>query len=360
DAIAANDGAGVFAALDKVMDSGHDPRRFLTDLLERFRDLVIVRTVPNAASSGLIEAPDDQAARMAAQAGRFGPADLVRLADIVDEGITAMKGATPTRLQLELVSARLLLPGAGGSAVALQARLDRLERRLGLDEAVGPGAGGGAGTPAAVPDQQSTAEPTAPAPTADPPHRESEPVDAPRSTTAQDRARDPAVGSGPASGTADLRRLWPEVLVRLREIKRTPWSLISQQAAVVDVSDGVLTLAFRQPSLRDTFVRRDDFQANLREALADVLGVDLQIEAIVDPAVQAASPALASRDPQPDPVSSAARPRAAGSTKSSAREQPTDDDAHPDDRDQDADRLSERELLERTLGARVIEEIEHG
>ena len=92
DAIAANDGAGVFAALDKVMDSGHDPRRFLTDLLERFRDLVIVRTVPNAAASGLIEAPDDQAARMAAQAGRFGPADLVRLADIVDEGITAMKG----------------------------------------------------------------------------------------------------------------------------------------------------------------------------------------------------------------------------------------------------------------------------
>ena len=134
------------------MDSGHDPRRFLTDLLERFRDLVIVRTVPNAAASGLIEAPDDQAARMAAQAGRFGPADLVRLADIVDEGITAMKGATPTRLQLELVCARLLLPGADGSAVALQARLDRLERRLGLDEAVGPrgswrrrNAGGGRG-----------------------------------------------------------------------------------------------------------------------------------------------------------------------------------------------------------------------
>ena len=149
------------------------------------------------------------------------------------------------------------------------------------------------------------------------------------------------------------------MLVRLREIKRTPWSLISQQAAVVEVSDGVLTLAFRQPSLRDTFVRRDDFQANLREALVDVLGVDLQIEAIVDPAVQPAAPALASRD-QPDAILSAVPSRAAGSTKSSARKQPADDDAHPDDRDHDADRLSERELLERTLGARVIEEIEHG
>ncbi|HEY9376045.1 MAG TPA: DNA polymerase III subunit gamma and tau, partial [Jiangellaceae bacterium] len=141
DAIAANDGAAVFAALDKVMDSGHDPRRFLTDLLERFRDLVIVRAVPNAASSGLIEAPDDQAARMAEQAARFGPADLVRLADVIDEGITAMKGATPTRLQLELVCARLLLPGADGSIVAMQARLDRLERRLAVDDTTAPDPG---------------------------------------------------------------------------------------------------------------------------------------------------------------------------------------------------------------------------
>jgi DNA polymerase-3 subunit gamma/tau len=384
DAIAANDGAGVFAAIDKVMDSGHDPRRFLTDLLERFRDLVIVQTVPNAASSGLIEAPDDQAARMSSQAGRFGPADLVRLADVVDEGITAMKGATPTRLQLELVCARLLLPGAGGSAIAIQARLDRLERRLGLEDAVAPETGGGvepsidldagsSSTDSAAADDQVTSEPDA-TPAAGP-EAESAPVD-----TTHPQSQDPERPTGTsgvlAGGTADLRRLWPDVLVRLREIKRTPWSLISQQAAVVDVAGGVLTLGFSQASLRDTFVRRDDFQANLREAIADVLGVDLRIEAIVDPAVQSGSQAAsAGAQPPAHQVPVAAPLRAPEGTAATAARaairQPastaepspgrsSDDEVSPDDRNHDSDSLSERELLERTLGARVIEEIEHG
>ena len=385
DAIAANEGAGVFAAIDKVMDSGHDPRRFLTDLLERFRDLVIVRTVPNAASSGLIEAPDDQAARMAAQAGRFGPADLVRLADVVDEGITAMKGATPTRLQLELVCARLLLPGAGGSAIAIQARLDRLERRLGLDDAVAPVTGGGveppidldagsaSGPTSAAADDQVTSEPDAtPAVGRE---AESAPVDTTHPQS-HDPERPPGTSGVLAGGTADLRRLWPEVLVRLREIKRTPWSLISQQAAVVDVADGVLTLGFSQASLRDTFVRRDDFQANLREAIADVLGVGLRIEAIVDPAVLSGSQA-ASAGAQPPahqvpraapsraPVGTAATAARAAIRQPASTDEPSprrsgDDEVSPDDRNHDSDSLSERELLERTLGARVIEEIEHG
>ena len=336
DAIAANDGAAVFAALDKVMDSGHDPRRFLTDLLERFRDLVIVRAVPNAASSGLIEAPDDQAARMAEQAARFGPADLVRLADVIDEGITAMKGATPTRLQLELVCARLLLPGADGSIVAMQARLDRLERRLAVDDTTAPDPGDP--QPATISEHGEGSEPPAPPspPSLEPPG-------------------DPPPAGASTVSVADVRRLWPDVLVRLREIKRTPWSLISQQAAVVDVTDGVLTLAFRQPSLRDTFVRREDFQANLRQAVAEVLLVDLRIEAIVDPAVQSTSTPSAGVEPptgtnQPQAVNPGPANPATGS----------DDDAHPDDRPHEADGLSERELLERTLGARVIEEIEHG
>ena len=369
DAIAANDGAGVFAALDKVMDSGHDPRRFLTDLLERFRDLVIVRAVPNAASSGLIEAPDDLAARMAAQAGQFGPADLVRLADVVDEGITAMKGATPTRLQLELVCARLLLPGADGSAAAVQARLDRLERRMARDTGVEastavaqpvaradsepipvkpqPVAAGEAdAVPGAVPDAVAEADPASPA------------------VPDEDNRPDEPASTGPAGGTADVRRLWPEILVRLREIKRTPWSLISQQAAVIDVTGGVLTLAFRQPSLRDTFIRRDDFQANLRQAITDVLGVDLRIEAIVDPSAESPSkgPGDDHRGQQPTaaPPRSAQDRNAASTTSPGAAEQAGDDDVSLDDRPHDDDDLTERELLERTLGARVIEEIEHG
>jgi DNA polymerase-3 subunit gamma/tau len=355
DAIAAGDGAGVFRALDRVADSGHDPRRFLTDLLERFRDLVIVRAVPDAASSGLIEVPDDQAARMAGQAGRFGPADLVRLADVVDEGITAMKGATPTRLQLELVCARLLLPGADGSVAGVQARLDRLERRLALDEAVPPVRAQPEGGIAAASTEPS--EPT----TGDlPPPAAGEVV--PASTS----------GTG-ASGVADVRRLWPEVLVRLREIKRTPWSLLSQESTVVDVADGVLTLAFRQPSLRDTFARRSDFQDNLRQAITDVLGVDLKLEAIIDPSAEAgrrsepavppppagqgaASAAEAAPSSTVQPAGSAS-PSEAGASPANTSE--SGGDAHPDDADHADSGLSERQLLERTLGARVIEEIDH-
>ena len=386
DAIAAGDGAGVFAALDRVMDSGHDPRRFLTDLLERFRDLVVVRAVPDAASSGLIEAPEDEAARMSTQASRFGPSDLVRLADVVDEGITAMKGATPTRLQLELVCARLLLPGADDSAAGVRARLDRLERRLGLEAAVSAGPPTSEPTPPAEP-PRATAPPStervgeppaAPAPVAA--------TGAPPSQATDSSALEAAepVSAAPSSGlpgAADVRRLWPEVLVRLREIKRTPWSLISQESAVVDVADGVLTLAFRKPSLRDTFARRDDFQDNLRQAIADVLGVDLRVDAIVDPSADPAGAAPRggeSARPSPTPPETppaaaapvaAARAQAVGATgrsggpengsaSSSGRSDP-DDDVHPDDPDHDDSGLSKRELLERSLGARVIEEIEH-
>ena len=419
DAIAAGDGAGVFAALDRVMDSGHDPRRFLTDLLERFRDLVVVRAVPDAASSGLIEAPDDEAARMVTQASRFGPADLVRLADVVDEGITAMKGATPTRLQLELVCARLLLPGADDSAAGVRARLDRLERRLGLEAAVPAGPPAGEPTSATAPPRPTGAvppstgpqtardipPPATPMPTEQKTEQKTEPTAGPTRTSTPSTTSDPTTdapapqaaapsaprAAGPAPtetppgvpGAADVRRLWPEVLVRLREIKRTPWSLISQESAVVDVADGVLTLAFRQPSLRDTFARRDDFQDNLRQAITDVLGVDLRVDAIVDPSADPAAAATRGESARPaaaPPVADAGtgaparatrgapRPPAARTTgraddrengpTPAPRESSPDDDVHPDDPDHADSGLSERQLLERTLGARVIEEIE--
>jgi DNA polymerase-3 subunit gamma/tau len=188
------------------------------------------------------------------------------------------------------------------------------------------------------------------------------------------------------------------VLVRLREIKRTPWSLLSQESTVVDVADGVLTLAFRQPSLRDTFARRSDFQDNLRQAITDVLGVDLKLEAIVDPSADAgrrsepavtspraskgaasvaeaapsstvqpagsASPSEAGASPAKasDPGPSAPR-RPAGGRRVGSRPAGNDNDsggdAHPDDADHADSGLSERQLLERTLGARVIEEIDH-
>ncbi|MEV4927121.1 DNA polymerase III subunit gamma and tau [Streptomyces roseoverticillatus] len=128
DAFAANDGAAAFEVVDRVIEGGNDPRRFVADLLERLRDLVILAAVPDAAEKGLIDAPVDLVERMQAQAGVFGPGELSRAADLVNEGLTEMRGATSPRLQLELICARVLLPAAYDDERSVRARLEKLER----------------------------------------------------------------------------------------------------------------------------------------------------------------------------------------------------------------------------------------
>ncbi len=134
DAFAAGDGAGVFATIDKVIEVGQDPRRFAEDLLRRLRDLVIVASVPDAASSGLIDVAADQAERLAVQAAGIGAGELTRGAEVIAEGLVAMRGTTAPRLHLELMCARVLLPGADVDGRGIHARLDRLERRLGMPD----------------------------------------------------------------------------------------------------------------------------------------------------------------------------------------------------------------------------------
>ncbi|MFD8969289.1 DNA polymerase III subunit gamma and tau [Streptomyces sp. NPDC059568] len=128
DAFAAGDGAAAFEVVDQVIEGGNDPRRFVADLLERLRDLLILAAVPDAGEKGLIDAPADVVERMTAQASVFGAAELSRAADLVNTGLTEMRGATSPRLQLELICARVLLPAAFDDERSVQARLDRLER----------------------------------------------------------------------------------------------------------------------------------------------------------------------------------------------------------------------------------------
>ncbi|MEU5542000.1 DNA polymerase III subunit gamma and tau [Streptomyces sioyaensis] len=147
EAFAAGDGAAAFEVVDRVIEGGNDPRRFVADLLERLRDLVILAAVPDAGEKGLIDAPADVVERMAAQASVFGAAELSRAADLVNTGLTEMRGATSPRLQLELICARVLLPAAYDDERSVQARLDRLERGAGAALLGGAGGtGGGAGS----------------------------------------------------------------------------------------------------------------------------------------------------------------------------------------------------------------------
>ncbi|MFF7113810.1 DNA polymerase III subunit gamma and tau [Streptomyces albogriseolus] len=163
EAFATGDGAAAFEVVDRVIEGGNDPRRFVADLLERLRDLVILAAVPDAADKGLIDAPADVIDRMQAQAGTFGPAELGRAADIVNAGLTEMRGATSPRLQLELICARVLLPAAYGDERSLMARLDRIER--GVQFSAG---GAAAGVPALgyVPGPEAHHGAAAPAPDA--------------------------------------------------------------------------------------------------------------------------------------------------------------------------------------------------
>src|SRR5581483_402636 len=154
DALAANDGAAVFEAIDRLVEAGHDPRRFSADLLERLRDLMLLQAVPDAAARGLVNTPADEASRMADQASRLGPAALGRYAEILHTGLTEMRGATAPRLLLELLCGRMLLPAASVDDASMLQRLERMERRMEIappvgelgSAAAGPGAGAGAGS----------------------------------------------------------------------------------------------------------------------------------------------------------------------------------------------------------------------
>ncbi|WP_328763161.1 DNA polymerase III subunit gamma and tau [Streptomyces sp. NBC_00272] len=226
DAFAAGDGAAAFEVVDRVVEGGNDPRRFVADLLERLRDLVILAAVPDAGEKGLIDAPADVVERMQAQASVFGAAELSRAADLVNTGLTEMRGATSPRLQLELICARVLLPAAFDDERSFQARLDRLERGgFGVGTAAagapamgyvpGPeahgmapaGPGGGVAAARAAAAAVRAPEPAAAAAPAPAPVQA--PVQAPAPTPVQAPAPVPAPESAPAPASAAAPGAWP-------------------------------------------------------------------------------------------------------------------------------------------------------
>jgi DNA polymerase-3 subunit gamma/tau len=312
DALTADDGGTLFGVIEKVIETGQDPRRFAEDLLHRLRDLVVVSAVPDAAARGLIEVPDDQADRLAAQSARFGRAELTRAADIVSQGLTDMRGATAPRLLLEMMCARILLPGLDQTAEGLGARIDRVERRLSVvgdsgstpasrpSGSVPPNPRGVPTAPAAgEPHDESTRQPAGHnrVPSADQSLERSAGADGERSAGA-DRERlvgqTTGPGSAPGSSAArpsaqaasgltlvDARRLWPGVLERVKSMRRFSWLLLSQNAQVKDLHDGIITIGFTSAGAAKNF-QSSGADEILHQALIDELGVDWRVEGIID------------------------------------------------------------------------------
>jgi len=383
-AVAAGDAASVFTQVDKVIESGHDPRRFVEDLLERYRDLIVLLAVGERAGSLLPGAPADQVDRMALQAQSYGPGALSRCADVVSQGLAEMTGAVSYRLLLELVCARLLLPGASGEG-GYAARLDRLERRLvvadqGQATRGGPPSGRAAAPPAPAPSDPSPEGPSEPEP-GEPDPSEPEPDSATAAPVDHEAAQPhpsrgsppvppPAAAAATAVGAIDtdaIRRSWPEVLDRIKAIRRVTWTLVSVNTTVVDFDGRRLLLEVDTAGQTESF-RRGNHAEVVRQALIEAIGVDTTVEGV------AAGGGAGEREPRrartrrevsPDPPSSApaspsprrrrggadreARPEETVAAPSGAADVPSSDDD-----DLEGSTTVGQPVIESVLGGRVI------
>jgi DNA polymerase-3 subunit gamma/tau len=328
-ALSARDGGALFGVVERVVGAGHDPRAFARDLLERLRDLLLIRAVPEAAERGLVDGvPPDQLDRMRHQAGALGGAELSRAADVVANGLVDMRGTTSPRLQLELVCARLLLPAVDAGAGSLAARLDAVERRLAVAPSApvarpvetpppapsrqsapqvaaahappGPAAGSdvraSAPTPAPAPGQarQAHGRPAVPASTS-PTAPATAQAPAPVTANPPPPAEPPVPQAAPAAapGAVDVGRLrasWPLVLDAVRKRSRVPHAYLSQQGEVSAVDGDQVTVSMAIPGIAKQFQSGTGPDV-LAEALAEVLGGRWRVKVTVGgpPAVAAAT-----------------------------------------------------------------------
>jgi DNA polymerase III subunit gamma/tau len=380
DAVAGRDGGAVFAAIDRVMEGGQDPRRFAADLLERFRDLVVLSNVPD---SGVLDVPQDELERMRAQASRLGLAELTRAADLLHTGLTEMRGATAPRLLLELICARILLPGAYDDEASLLTRLERLERRLAIGEAPSrpqpeprsrpeprpqpdpPPAQGGDPTsivqprPEARESERDSVDNSAdwPVPVRPP---ASPPPEAPKAPKASEEPERPEAPGG--VDVAAVRRMWVDILGMVKQRSKVAWIVLMEGVEVASLDSDVLTLAFANEGKRRGFTTGGK-DAVLREALREVLGVDWRIEAILGGGSgEGSRPAPPPPAPSPPRRESHAARRTATEQRVPSPSPPPDvvDEVDPEG-DADAGQesvLTSMALIERELGGTVIQEID--
>jgi len=310
DAIAARDAAGAFAAVDRVIQTGQDPRRFVDDLLERLRDLIVVAaTSVDGAAAVLRGVPQDELDRMGVQAMKFGAAELSRAADIVNAALTEMTGATSPRLHLELMIARVLVPSSDDSERGALARVERLERRVGVSDA-GGAREAAAPAPASVPVPASVPAPApaASAPVAAPvstpaaPEPVEQPAKAPKAAEPAPASAAPAPVAAPAApaavgavSTQQVKDSWPQILDAVQRAKRSAWMVVFT-AQVRALNDDVLTLSFPSDNDVQSF-RQPQSQGGqgvseyLRQAIIDILGIRVKFIARADGAPSGGAPA---------------------------------------------------------------------
>jgi DNA polymerase-3 subunit gamma/tau len=410
DSFAASDGAAVFRAVNRVIESGHEPRRFATDMLDRFRDLIVLASVPDAISTGLLDVPPDRAELLAAQASRPGLATLTRAAEIVSTGLDQMRGATSPRLLLELMCAQILLPAAGDGERSVLARLERLEAGAVAPSHAPERMPVTPQRPPAAPQPAEHPQPEEP-PASPPASQRGAPVTGARSEERQRRAtREGAGSSAPEASGEALRQGWDGVLETIKSKRRVAWMLLSN-ASVVSLDEGVLTLRFpRQGDVKG--FASSGYEDLLKQVLHARFGVNVMVRAISGPdsgpterrpvggpnpgggqpgggssagpasgaghsggldptaptgvseaasgdalATVTAAPAVPSA-PRPDAAWAVGQARSQSSTAVAAQGDVADGEFDPDSDDIAAADLSPMELVQRELGGQIIGEFE--
>jgi len=365
DALGAVDAAALFGAVESVIDAGHDPRRFATDLLERFRDLLVLQAIPDATSRGVVDAPEDVLERMREQATRIGRATLTRYAEVVHAGLTEMRGATAPRLLLEVICARLLLPSASDAESALLQRVERIETRLDMSIPDGE-----------KPERSAPVRRSEPAPPPSPPAVAAEPAPTPSPAPVPEPSPEPsppdpepvvseevpAVAGSAEPNAAAVRTLWPTVRDKVRQRSRTTEVMLAG-ATVRAVEGNTLVLSHESAPLAKRLSEQRNADV-IAEALKDALGVDWRVrceagaaslapEAPVAPARPAERPSRRMVPPPPPPseapVDSDTDERA---EEESMLAEAGQDDAATPRRDPEEAAL---ELLQNELGARRID-----
>jgi DNA polymerase-3 subunit gamma/tau len=383
DGLAAGDASAVYGTVDRLVEAGHDPRRFASDLLDRLRDLVLLRAVPDAGARGLVNAPGDELDRMLGQAERLGPGTLTRFAEIVHTGLVDMRGATAPRLLLELLCARMLLPGAiptdAAADSAVLQRLERMERRVTAGQ-------GEVGAPAPAQPAARVVAPERPAAVQPPVARQSEvhqpagepaaqngaaatggKTDWPATTPGQasetaEATPDPAPvaeapaaagNPAPASGAIDaagVRRLWSDLLAAVRKNSRSTEAMLTN-ATVQSIEGDTVVIAHTAAPLARRLGEPRNVDA-IAAGLSEVLGGRWQVKCVHGtqnagatqsvaqkprtepptykrPTQPAAEPAPPAPAPAPEPV--AARPAPAPTADEVPPPEPPDDDYFEDD-----------------------------
>jgi DNA polymerase-3 subunit gamma/tau len=271
DAFATQNSSLVFSSVDKVIQSGQDPRRFVEDLLEKLRDLIVVLSVGDDAKAVLRGIADDELEKMKLQAMSFGMSELTHAANAVSAALSEMSGATSPKLQLELMCAKVLVPSSDKTEVGSLARIERLERRMGVAQSADAPPVQAAPVQAAPVKfaPAAAAQPVAPA--------SSKPAPAP---TASKPAAQPTPSAGGVS-TQAMIAAWPEILSQVKAESKSAW-VVAFTLTVMDLSADVLTLKFLSQKDLDGFKADSRSTDALRKAIFAVLGLQVKFKPHVE------------------------------------------------------------------------------